>query len=606
MIARREATSLPQRVPGLVGERPLDAVQQVRMHAEQVRMLYDNLPLGVSAGLLNAIILAFVQINVIPRHVLVSWLAAMGLISLGRYGLYLIYRHANPPPSETARWEWLFAIGVFLSGTTWGSAGLLLFPEVISHQVFVIFVLAGMTAGAVASFSSQLWVSTLFTIPCLLPLTARLFVEGHDVHLAMGLMSLLFMWVMLVTARRIYTMTLTSLRLRFENDDLIAYLEREKQATENLNQELQHEIQRRARIESGLRESETRVRALVDNVPDGIITISEDGILESLNPAAERIFGYAAEEMIGLHFKMLVPPGERDGYDDYIAGIRGQRPGRAVGFGLEITGLRKDGSVFPMELAISRMQMEKRSVFIGIVRDISERQEIDRLKNQFVAAVSHELRTPLTSVLGSLSLLGEGVAGELSERGQSLLNIARTNMERLVRLVGDILDVDDIRSGKLRLDRRRMELAPLVAQALQQHEAQAQRRAVDLQLRIDAPDLYVYADAERLRHVLGHLLSNAIKFSPRDGRVDIRVERHGGQARVSVQDRGAGVPEGFREQMFELFAQADFIEHNHRGGTGLGLNIARAIIERHGGRIDFDSRPGEGTCFYFELPEWQD
>ena len=588
------------------GRASLDAVQTARLRAEQVRLLYQNLPLGVSAGFVNAVILVFVQLDVVPRHVLLTWLAAMAVVTAMRLGMAAIYRHANPPASDAERWVALFTVGTILSGGAWGMAGIFLFPEDIAHQVFVIFVLAGMTAGAVASFSAMLKVGVLFIMLALTPLTVRLFAEQHDIHVAMGLMAMLFMALMLITARRISDMTETTLTLRFENDDLISYLEREKQATEDLNLELKHEIARRARTESGLRESEARLRALVDNVPNGIITINEEGNLESLNAAAERIFGYAASEMMGFHFKMLLPASEREDYDDFIRDHMTLRTGRAVGFGLEITGLRKDGSTFPMELAVSRMQLENRTLFIGIVRDITERQEIDRLKNQFVSAVSHELRTPLTSVLGSLALLAEGVAGELSARGQSLLNMARSNMERLVRLVGDILDVDGMHSGKMRLDLRPWPLTEVLESALDTHRAHAERQGVTLAVEEGPRDIRVRADHERLRHVVGHLLSNAIKFSPRGGRVEIRAERRDGRARVSVIDHGPGIPREFHGRLFQPFSQPAADDPSHRGGAGLGLSIARAIVEKHGGTIGFDSVPGSPTCFYFELPEWQD
>jgi PAS domain S-box-containing protein len=594
-------------MPRASGDRPpLDAVQMARLRAEQVRLLYQNLPLGVAAGFVNAVILVFVQLDVIPRNVLLTWLAAMAVVTVMRFGMATIYRHANPPPSDAERWAALFTVGTILSGGAWGMAGIFLFPDDIAHQVFVIFVLAGMTAGAVASFSAMLKVGVLFIMLALTPLTVRLFAEQHEIHIAMGLMAMLFMVLMLVTARRISEMTETTLRLRFENDDLISYLEREKRATEELNLELKHEIGRRARTEAGLRESEARLRALVDNVPDGIITINEEGHLESLNAAAERIFGYAASEMMGFHFKMLLPASERDDYDDFIRERMTMRTGRAIGFGLEITGLRKDGGTFPMELAVSRMRLEDRTLFIGIVRDITERQEIDRLKNQFVSAVSHELRTPLTSVLGSLALLAEGVAGELSERGQSLLNIARSNMERLVRLVGDILDVDEIHAGRMRLDLRPLRLTEALESTLDMHRAHAERQGVALGVADGPRDIQVRADPERLRHVVGHLLSNAIKFSPRGGRVELRAERRDGRARVSVIDRGPGIPPEFHGRLFQPFSQPASGDAGPRGGAGLGLSIARAIVEKHGGSIGFDSPPGGPTCFYFELPEWQD
>lgn len=578
----------------------------VRLYAEQVKLLYANLPLGVAAGLFNALILAFVQRSVIAPAVLATWFGAIVVLSASRFAQAYAYRRAAPPPHRMRRWGLWYTVGAGLSGAIWGSAGVFLFPADLAHQTFVIFVLAGMTAGGVVVFSAHIWTAYVFFMPTLLPLTVRLFVEGHDTHLAMGAMSTLFFLLMVVTARRMYDTTLTSLKLRFENTDLVAYLEKEKEATENLNRELVKEINARARIEEGLRESEGRVRAVVDNVLDGIITVNEDGTLESMNPAAERLFGYARDEAIGRHFKMLMPEAEREEYDDYLRSHLNVGNGKMIGFGLEVTGQRRDGTVFPMELGVSRMQLGQRQLFIGMVRDITQRKEVEHMKNQFIAAVSHELRTPLTSMQGSLSLLAEGVGGDLPERGQSLLTIARNNVERLVRLINDILDVNDIQSGRVRLNLRPLDLTALVERAVEANRAQAAERGVRLALRNGLGAARVQADGERLLRVLQHLLSNAVKFSPAQGAVEIEVRRVDAAIRVSVTDRGPGIPEEFRERIFQAFSKAPSDNPSSQDGAGLGLGLARAVVELHGGRIGYASEPGAGTHFYFELPQWQD
>lgn len=582
-----------------------DAAMPARLYGEQVKLLYRNAPVGLTAGQLNAFILSFAQWSVIDHGVLLVWLAAITLVTAARFGLVAAYRRATVTPAETPRWATWFTVGTVLSGSIWGSAGIFLFPAEISHQIFIIFVLAGMTAGAVVSFSSLLKVGLIFIVLTLAPLSVRLFIEGHDIHLAMGVMSLIFMWLMVMTSRRMYQTTLTSLKLGFENSDLVAVLAREKEATEDLNRELRREIGERRRIEAGLRESEAHVRAVIDNVPDGIITLNEQGRLESVNPATLRIFGYAENEMTGLHFKMLMPESVRHEYDDYIKKHIAASTDKMVGFGLEVTGQRKDGSRFPMELGIGNMLPDSRRLFIGIVRDISERREVGRMKNQFMSSVSHELRTPLTSVLGSLALLAEGVGGDLSERGKALLNIAHNNVARLVRLINDILDIDDIHSGRLKLEFRATDLATLVERVVDNSHAPASAASVSLVLRKDMTPAFVYGDAERLVQCLNHLLSNALKFSPRHSTVEVSLARQDSGIRVAVTDQGPGVPEAFRNRLFQPFSQAESTDSDFRGGAGLGLSIARAIIQQHSGTIGYESVAGRGACFYFDLPELQ-
>lgn len=582
------------------------ATREQRLLADQVRLLYSNLPGGLFAGLFNAVVLSLVQMEAIASPIVAAWLGTITALTVVRYLITRSYLRRQVDAQDAKRWLWSFGVGTALSGLVWGSGAVLLFPADLPHQIFLVFVLAGMTAGAVVSFSAVVGIALAFLVPVLVPITVRLFAEGGDIHLAMAMMSTLFMAMMVVTTQRMYQTTLASLRLRFANEDLVATLAGEKEATERLNAELTREIQERVRVEEGLRQGEHRIRAVVDNVLDGIITINDLGIVESMNRAAERIFGYGAREIVGQHFKMLMPEAERDEYDDYLKRHIGiANKGRMIGFGLEIAGQRKDGTVFPMELGMSEMWHERGRLFIGIVRDITERKRAERMKSDFLSVVSHELRTPLTSVLGSLELLGEGVAGDLSERGRSLLGMARSNIERLVRLIGDILDMDDIHSGKMRLECRRVELATLAERAVESSHAYAAGLGVRLRIERRHPNLYVYADEQRMLQVLHHLLSNAVKFSPPLGLVQVTVERVRGGVHVSVVDQGPGIPVEVRPRLFQAFAPTDSRRPHPRSGVGLGLSIAKAIIDKHGGRIGFE--PGEaGARFYFELPEWQD
>ena len=302
---------------------------------------------------------------------------------------------------------------------------------------------------------------------------------------------------------------------------------------------------------------------------------------------------------------MLIPESDRPDYGDYLNKRMTAGKGKLVGFGLEITGQHQSGGTFPMELGISDMWLDNRHMFIGIVRDITERKEVDRMKDRFVSAVSHELRTPLTSVLGSLGLFTEGVAGELSERGKTLLAITHTNVERLVRLINDILGLDDIQTGKLQLYQMPAGLATLLEQVVESTQKRASGAEVEIILKNDAPDVVVYVDSSRFRHVIDHLVSNAIKFSPRQGTVDVAVFPNGEMVRVSVTDRGPGIPVAFRDKIFQAFSQADPNKYGFQEGAGLGLTIAKAIVEKHGGQIGFDTELRAGTTFYVDIPMWR-
>ena len=240
--------------------------------------------------------------------------------------------------------------------------------------------------------------------------------------------------------------------------------------------------------------------------------------------------------------------------------------------------------------------------YVAVIRDISERKEVERMKSDFVSTVSHELRTPLTSIAGSLGLLKGGAAGALPERATKLVSIAHSNSERLVRLINDILDIEKIESGKMAFDVRPVPLRQLVGQAIDATRGYAARYGVRLEFE-SRPDIGpAMADPDRLMQVLSNLLSNAIKYSPRDGCVSVSVSGRGGLCRISVADRGPGIPEEFRSRIFAKFAQADGSATREKGGTGLGLSIVREIVTRLGGQVSYEDRHGGGTIFHVDLP----
>ncbi|MCZ8254097.1 MAG: ATP-binding protein, partial [Polaromonas sp.] len=242
--------------------------------------------------------------------------------------------------------------------------------------------------------------------------------------------------------------------------------------------------------------------------------------------------------------------------------------------------------------------------FFSLGTDITELRRIDRMKTEFVSTVSHELRTPLTSIRGSLGLISGGVAGELPEAVKSLVGIAKNNCERLIRLINDILDSEKIESGKLRLDLQIVDLRLLVQQALTANEGFAGQHGVRLIMRAPGTPLHVRIDSDRMTQVLTNLLSNAVKFSPAGSPVEVRLSRAAQKVRAEVVDAGPGIPEEFRARIFQKFSQADSSDTRQKGGTGLGLNISRALVEKMDGTIGFSSKAGEGTTFFFEVPEW--
>lgn len=325
---------------------------------------------------------------------------------------------------------------------------------------------------------------------------------------------------------------------------------------------------------------------------------SLDGYFLQLNRAWEKVLGYTTKELKERPFMELVHPD--DLASTQVERRRLRMGGNTVDF--ENRYLHKDGSWRWLRWRAS-VSLE-RGVIYAVARDIEEEKRVERLKSDFVSMVSHELRTPLTSIRGSLGLIAGGVAGQLPQKAGQLVDIASKNCERLVRLINDILDVEKIESGAMGFRFGPMELMPLVEQAVEINRAYAEDLGVELRIVQPADGARVWADADRILQVMTNLLSNAAKFSPRGGTVEIAVQRGAaGSLRVSVMDHGKGIPPEFQPRVFDRFAQADSSSTRQKGGTGLGLSISKAIVERHGGRIGFESEPGVATTFTFELPE---
>jgi signal transduction histidine kinase len=240
--------------------------------------------------------------------------------------------------------------------------------------------------------------------------------------------------------------------------------------------------------------------------------------------------------------------------------------------------------------------------FEAVQGELLERRRVEQLKDEFISIISHELRTPLTSIHGALNLLKTGLGGELNLQGQQLLDVAYRNSQRLVRLVTEILDLQKIEAGAMTFNMQPIELGPFLTQALAASEGFACKYDVPLALARVPRRAFVRADPDRLMQVMDNLLSNAVKFSPPETPVTVEGERRMGTIRVSIQDRGPGVPEEFRTRIFERFAQA--AGPGARNGCGLGLSISKAIVEHLGGRLGFESQEGQGAAFFFDLPEW--
>ena len=355
------------------------------------------------------------------------------------------------------------------------------------------------------------------------------------------------------------------------------------------------EIGGHPRPEGDLREREEAFRGLARAVSEGMgITIVVDGCVVAANHAFGTLFGYESSQVIGLELTEFIAAEPREGAS-VRPSISAKRP-------REARARRKDGTTFDVEVTTKRISYQGYDAQGIVVRDISERKEVDRLKTEFVSVVSHELRTPLTSIRGSLGLMEGGAVGELPPKARELIGIARQNADRLIRLINDILDLEKIEAGKIQLNIAALDPAALVERTVAELRAMAMQYKVRITPVIQRRDS-VAGDQDRVIQVLTNLVSNALKFSPEDGEVTITVaDGTTGFARFTVADEGPGLTEEERSRLFGRFVQLEAADTRRRGGTGLGLAISRSLVEQQSGRIGVDSEPGKGSSFWFELP----
>jgi PAS domain S-box-containing protein len=349
---------------------------------------------------------------------------------------------------------------------------------------------------------------------------------------------------------------------------------------------------------AALEAASARLSGIVEIADDAVITIDQHQKITMFNQGAEKIFQYAASEVLGQPLDLLLPERFALHHRQHVENFH--EKARRMGERREIFGRRKDGSEFPAEASISRLDSQNEVLFTVILRDITNRRAIEQMKDEFISVVSHELRTPLTSIHGALGLLATGSLGTLSAKAQRMTDIAISNTDRLVRLINDLLDIERMESGKMLLACQVVDLASLAKQAADVMMNMADQAGV--QLILDCKSVQGFVDSDRIVQALTNLLSNAIKFSVAGSSVCLSLSREGDQALLQVKDEGCGIPAAKLEMIFGRFQQVSASDARRRGGTGLGLAICHSIVQQHGGRIWAESSMGEGSTFSVTLP----
>ncbi len=537
-----------------------------KIQPKQIAEVQKNIHLPIVANSLLA------MRHAVDPLLLWSWLTLVIGWNIARLMYFKSVKVEAAHFDSQRRWARHYTIAALIAGALWGSAGFMMFPaEQIHYQVFLAFVLGGISAGAVASYAGWLPSYYAFVVPAILPVSFCFAVQGTELGYFMGGMLVLFTGMLTLLAKSFNQTLVTTISMQFEKTQLAT----ERDISEAFFTRAFH--------------SSPAVMAISNTL---------NGTHYDVNEAWCSLTGYDYEDAMAnssLELGIWARPEDRA---QMIAQLEETGSARDI----ETVFLTKDGEEIEMLVAGEYIEAggELRFLFIGL--DISRLKEVERLKTDFLSVISHELRTPLTSIKGAIGVIQSGALGEHSFETMRLLHLADKNADRLGGLVNDILDFEQLHSGRMEFRFDTHDLNDIVVEAIGDKSQIAREKGVVLNFQpTDAPAL-AQLDNKRMIQAVSQLLSNAIKFSPKNQSVDISILRHDDKFRLEISDHGPGIPEHQRETIFSLFSQGDGTATRSEDGTGIGLSIAKAIVDGHFGDIDFVSADGKGTIFFIDLP----